>query len=43
VVSFSMMFSGMLMMGVRGPSVLVISFRFWVSVLFAALINGAVK
>ena len=35
MVSFSMMFSGMLMMGVSGPSVLVISFRFWVSVLFS--------
>ena len=42
MVSFSMMFSGMLMMGVSGPSVLVISFRFLVSVWSIAPMSGAV-
>ena len=37
----SIRFSGVVRMGVCGPSVLVISFRFWVSVLFIAPMSGA--
>jgi len=43
VIRCSIRFRGVVRMGVSGPSVFSISFRFWVSVLFAALINGAVK
>ena len=38
----SIRFSGVVRIGVSGPSVLVISFRFWMSVLFIATISGAV-
>ena len=37
----SIRFSGVVRMGVSGPSVLVISFRFWVSVLLIAPVSGA--
>ena len=37
----SIRFSGVFRMGVSGPSVLVISFRFCMSVLFIAPISGA--
>lgn len=38
----SIRFSGAVTIGDSGPSVLVISFRFWVSVLFIAPMSGAV-
>lgn len=43
MVSFSMMFRGILKRGVNGPSAFSISFRFWVSVLLIAPISGDVN
>ncbi len=42
VIRCSIGFSGAVRMGVSGPSVFVISFRFWVSVLFIVPMSGAV-
>jgi len=41
VVSFSMMSRGMLKRVASGPSSFRISFRFWVSVLFIAVLSGS--
>jgi hypothetical protein len=41
VVRCSIRFSGAVRMGVSGPSVLVISFRFWVSVWSIVPMSGA--
>ena len=43
IISLSMRFSGMLSRWERGSNPSRVSCRFWVSVLFAALVNGAVK
>jgi hypothetical protein len=43
IISLSMRFSGMLSRWERDPNHSRVSFRFCMSVLFAALINGAVK
>ena len=41
MIRYSIIFSGVVRMGVTGPSVLSISLRFWVSVLLMAPISGA--
>ena len=41
MIRFSIRLSGAVRIGVNGPSVLVISFRFWVSVWSIAPISGA--
>ena len=42
MIRYSIIFSGVVRMGVSGPSVFSISLRFWVSILFIAPISGAV-